>query len=60
MEKALLPLTTIGKCSSLVELLPGLLKLEKGLCRGPGSAPRGMPPPPPPPPVESAQRSYVP
>ena len=29
------------ECSALIELLPGLLKLEKGLCRGPESAPRG-------------------
>jgi hypothetical protein len=48
VEKTLLPLTTIGKCSSLIELLPGLLKPEKGLCRGPESAPQGMPPISPP------------
>ena len=36
------------ECSALIELLPGPLKLEKGLCRGPESAPRGMPPISPP------------
>ena len=36
------------ECSARIELLPGLLKLEKGLCRGPESAPRGMPPISPP------------
>ena len=44
VEKALLPLTTIGSCSALIELLPGLLKLELGYCSGAENAPRGLPP----------------